>query len=384
MTNSNPNPGPAPTPIEVAPGATAPHTADELFAHGLLAHVTRDTPASREQRVARVLGSIHAEHRTGPLAFLGRAPARWIGIAAAVAIASVALFFTGQVQSSAQAVVQQSISALRAPGDRRFDLRITYDDNAPSAGATGTVDTRDGGLLLLRFTAPNGREVVVGRDEDGPWAIRPDGELDRDHPEHAWPKWATVGEESIAGDSVDRLLEELTKTYTLERRGVEELEGKNGRRFLHLTGEHKPGSGPGASRVEIWIDRDTKLIERLEMRWDARQPGRRPPLPGNAPDEAQADRPPPEGADESPDAPHNAPPPHDGPRDLPRDIQDRPEPPPFFPPGLGPPGPRGSANGIQPGPRRFRPPPPKVLVLERVDTAPFDSDWFSPLRHLGP
>lgn len=35
------------------------------------------------------------------------------------------------------------------------------------------------------------------------------------------------------------------------------------------------------------------------------------------------------------------------------------------------------------GPRPFVPRPPRLIVLERVDTQAFDEAWFSPLRHMG-
>jgi hypothetical protein len=57
----------------------------------------------------------------------------------------------------------------------------------------GTLDVRDGEHLLLQMTSPFGDRVVLGRNGDATWAIRPDGTVDNYPPRRAWPKWVDFG-----------------------------------------------------------------------------------------------------------------------------------------------------------------------------------------------
>lgn len=373
-----------------APDAGSGGAAGELFTHGLLAHLADDDVPARERRVRRVLDEIAAGETTArTYRFPGPAVRRWSAVAAVLALAATGIFYARSVEASAQAVVKASIAALRSSGDRRYEVRVMRDsDTSLPAEPTAVVDTSEGGLMLLRGTFPDGRhEVVVGRDTEGKWAIRRDGVIEREHPEIAWPRWATVGDESLFADSVDRLLEVMTKGYALERRGTEELEGRAGRRFEHLVGEKKVRFLPGANRIELWIDPATKLVERLEMRWDQRDlpPRDRPPRDrqGPAPGPDDADRPARPGPDGPPDGPPLGPP-------------RRPIGPPLGPaPHQPPPGERPARPDVPPGPEGImrpggpqmgpgpRPSPPRLLVLERVDAPDFEIGWFSPKRHVG-
>src|SRR5205823_850649 len=114
------------------------------------------------------------------------------------------------------------------------------------------IDSRSPNLLLLRANAPDGREIIAGRDATGDWAIRPDnagGGVEREHPELAWPRWSKVGDESLFVDSVDRLLEELTKSYDLQKEGEAKLDGKADVTFRHIVGTKKRLRSPGGDHV---------------------------------------------------------------------------------------------------------------------------------------
>ena len=434
---------PNPTPqVEPAPDAAPKIVADELFAHGLLTYLHTDTPHKQGERVGRLMAAL--DRATGlPARDSSAAPLSYpfpirtiraaLALAACITLATIAVFFGFPGERSAQAEVQQTIAAMRSTsgGDRRYEIRLqrATDDALPSLPGA-IIDTRSPNLLLLRANAPDGHEIIAGRDATGDWCIRTEGGTEREHPEQAWPRWAKVGEESLLVDSVDRLLEELTKSYDLQREGEAKLDG-SAVSFRHIVGAKKRIRSPGGDHVEVWIDPSTKSVERIEMRWDTPPrgtglPARDPIDDPRAPAPDRANGPPDRRPDDGPrDHPDRRPPPRrpgppnpdDGPNGP--DDQDhpdgfRPNGPPGEgdrpdnrpgdrrpPPRLRPDGPRpdgpGNLQGDRPGARRpgpFGPPPrgpgpgagpgrtpPKKLVMQRVDAPNFDATWFTPEAH---
>lgn len=268
---------------ESAPTGTPKSVASELFSHGLLTYLNTDTPARQGERIGKLMATVEhdALRATGvppassssshSFRFPIRTARGWLALAACITIATVAVFIGIPGEQSAQAVVQQSIDAMRstAGGDRRYEIRLQRpsDDALPSLPGA-IIDTRSPNLLLLRSNSPDGHEIIAGRDGTGDWCIRVDGGIEREHPEQAWPKWSKVGQESLLVDSVDRLLEELTKSYDLQKEGTAALDGKPGVSFRHVVGTKKRVRSPGGDHVEVWIDPDSKAVERIEMRWD--------------------------------------------------------------------------------------------------------------------
>lgn len=396
--------------IEPAPEATAQSQADELLAHGLLTYLHNDHPSAQNARVTRVMSAIAAEPLPtaddAPAPFRFRMPIRsvrgWVALAASIGLVALAGFFGFPGETSAQAVVKQSIEAMRAGvggGDRRYEVRLTVraEDGPERTLDPAIVDMRSPDQLLLRVRSPEGDDIVAGRDGIGDWCIRlprDGGGIEREHPQMAWPRWSRVGEESLFADSVDRLLEEMTRGYTLSRRPDGVLEGST-KPFHHIIATKKRLRSPGGDTVEIWIDPDTNAVERMVMKWND-QPDDRPMRP-------RAPRAGPEGGPDADGAParrhrprpfppeHDAPGPDDGPRG------ERPDHPPGGPdgpvgiPGLGPvppgafgPRPQGPQSqglegpGRAPGDRRG---PPKMIVIQRVDAPVFPANWFSPETH---
>ncbi len=390
---------------QVEPAADAAPTvvADELFTHGLLTYLHTDTPAKQGERIGRLMSEIElrgvgvpplsspaASSSSHSFRFPIRTARGWLALAACITLATVAVFIGIPGEQSAQAVVQQSIEAMRstAAGDRRYEIRLQRpgDDALPSLPGA-IIDTRSPNLLLLRANAPDGHEIIAGRDATGDWCVRMDGGVEREHPQQAWPRWAKVGDESLFVDSVDRLLEELTKSYDLQKEGAATIEGKGSASYRHIVGAKKRVRSPGGDHVEVWIDAASRSVERLEMRWDlppggdqggppdGARPDRAtrngPPRDGRDPGDAMDQRPPrrdgpdqdrPNGSgpngpgSDGPDGPDNA----DGPRDHPG---------PPNPPGPGGPGPAGrrppreghALDGPhpRPEPRPEGPPPPR-------------------------
>ncbi len=389
--------------IEPASHATPQTQADELLAHGLLTYLHNDHPAAQNARVTRVMSAIGADSAsnapeapapTTPYRF--RMPIRtvrgWVALAASIGLVALAGFFGFPGETSAQAVVKQSIEAMRAGvggGDRRYEVRLTVrkDGGDERTLDPAIVDMRSPNQLLLRVRSPEGDNIVAGRDEKGDWCIRlarDGGGIEREHPQMAWPRWSKVGDESLFADSVDRLLEEMTRGYTLSRQPDAALESAPGKAFRHILATKKRLRAPGGDTVEIWIDPATNAVERMVMKWNDPPAGRagdaqpaqaRPddaargdgPAPGAGQDDRQPlDRPMrPRGPRPGPDGE-----PNDGPNGGPDgDRPDRPLPPrrprpfprdggpdngPMGRPDRGPDaGPEGEPDGdrLPPGPR---------------------------------
>jgi hypothetical protein len=305
--NNPENAGPPDSHVEPAPESAPKTVADELFAHGLLTYLHTDSPAKQGERIGRLMSEIEfrgmgippgsssaASSSSHSFRFPIRTARGWLALAACVSIATVAVFIGIPGEQSAQAVVQQSIEAMRstAGGDRRYEIRLQRpgDDALPSLPGA-IIDTRSPNLLLLRANAPDGHEIIAGRDATGDWCVRLDGGVERAHPQQAWPRWAKVGDESLFVDSVDRLLEELTKSYDLQREGTATLEGKGSTSYRHIVGTKKRLRSPGGDHVEVWIDPASKSVERLEMRWDLPPKGEAGPARGPGGDQGG----PPEG-----------------------------------------------------------------------------------------
>lgn len=366
---------------------------DDHFAHGLLGFVHSDTPDRQRERVSRAMQAIHA----GDLhAVAGRIPGRrlrvgrWLsGLAASVAIMGAVYVATIPRETSAEAAVQQLISSSRSGGDRRFEVRIMDRPDGPiPQQPTAVVDMRGTGssthvLLNVQFPV----KVFAGRDAAGEWVQRPDGRVERDNARGVWPRWAVVqtdegqtptASDTLFVDSLDSLLDSLSKTFAMKDAGTSDGAVR------HITGVRLTDSprGPMPDGVDIWIDRTTKQLDRIELRWDERPPrdGRRPGPPpdadrggpGPGSERGAGDRLGPRGPRVGP--PRDGTPLRDG--NLPHregdgargDAGDVSRP---------PPGPEGF------GPRMLRPPPPRRLIIQRVDApqSGFADNWFSPEGH---
>lgn len=399
MTNQPPNQQPQ----EPGHDRSGP---DELFAHGLLGFVHHDTPERQRERVARAMDALHA---ADVVAVAGRVPGRrlrigrWVsGLAASLIIAGGVYFATIKTELTAEAAVQQLITSSRSSGDRRYEVRITDRPDAPLPDKpTAVVDMRGTGgatYVLLQMQFPG--KLLAGRDEKGEWVRRPDGNVLRDNPRGVWPRWAVVqtgqaadtanltaptANETFFVDSLDQLLDSLSKTFAMKDAGTSDGAVR------HITGQRlrEGPPGPMPDGVDIWIDRTNNQLDRIELRWEERQPrdggrpeGDRPGPRGKRPegrhpeDRRPEDRgprqgPPRDGGPGGPREGHLPPPPLDGEPDGPRgEERDGPRPP--LPPGF---------EGL--GVKMFRPPPPRRLVIQRVDAPQggFAAGWFGPEAH---
>jgi hypothetical protein len=366
----------------ISPDDSADHAsrANELFTHGLLSLLHERSRTTMSDRVARVMSEVALGSPSDPSSPL-RAPrhhrrmhrAARIALIAAIAGGSfIALWSLPDTSAnSARAAVMQSIAAVSAPGDRRYEIRIQHelDDQLP-ASPIAILDSR-GGQFLLRTRTPEGGVAIAGHDSMGEWSTRRDGTIDRERPRRGWPRWATNRGDAILADSAAALMQSLTSDYSLNDATSETIDGRT---LTRISGTLKEGLPPHlADRVDLWLDTESMIMERLEFNWDDRPPppeggpaggpkrgpegpdrrggpdGHRPPREGPRPD----------GPSMNPDMP--PPPPHDGPRDAAHDgSRDR------RPPGPPPPG------------RRIR-----TLAVSRVPAPTWPEAWFSASTHEG-
>lgn len=478
MSTNQPHPRSLPSQpaVEIDAHASPSQQADELFAHGLLQYLHTDSAADQQRRVNGVITALRAEPVPGGVPVESpvrhsagrrwRLPVptlrRWTAIAAAMGLITAVTILAIPRPTSAAGTLRESIAALRGPGDRRYEVRITtWDDADGDSGDEphAIVDTRPPALMLIRARRPSrfdGDEgiVIVGRDARSRWAIRRDGSVERDRPELAWPRFAALENQSLFAESIDQMLEQMARVYDFSK-GKDE-QSTAGVMLRRVEGVRKQHIGPGPSEITVWIDDASKLVERIELRWSERDrrrfenapppppgvdmrlgpddfrprrgPGMRrpggpdgpppefrerdgPPRPPMRGDRPPRERPRPAQPDSGPD--HDDPPPSD---DAGPDVPPIPDGPPEGGPhvdraqGLRPPM-RDRARGDGPGdgPRRpphrplgergmdgpggprgggpgglFRPPPPRKIVIERVDAPELADDWFTPERHASP
>lgn len=268
----------------VGDGMDAPRSADELVADGLLRHLnSRDTGAT-EGRLAKAFAAID-QQAAGPKAVSGgksyRLIPRWAwGAAAMVAIAGTVMFLGLPGERSAMAQVQQTLAAMRSVGDRRYVVHLNGAENGGLPN--GIIDTRSPGLLLIQHRPPWQKEfTTVGRDAEGKWALRSDGQIERERPNRYWPPWVTIDGESLFADSLDDLLASLPNAYTLGTPVRESLQGGD-RMYTRITATRINATGPQPHVVDMWIDPETRLADRVELRWNRGPmgPGREGDGPG--------------------------------------------------------------------------------------------------------
>lgn len=331
---------------EAAPGA-AGAIAAEQFAHGLLETLHRDSPEGRERRIAAMLSRLEG-HQERPRRLIPWRAAS--GLAAAVLALATLVLLALPTQTSAEAIVQRSVAAAKTAGDRRYEVRVMPPRATElEADPIATLDIRDADHVLIRARSPFGDRVVVGRNESGAWAIRPDGSVDRYPPRRAWPRWVDLGQSTIMLESVDELLASLGESYTLKRLDPSPIPSATAPTLDRVSAARAGNTEPGPRRIELWIDRDSHVVRRMEVYFD-------PPPPG--PRAGQDRRPPPD----RPRGPRPPPPP-------PPPRGERHHPPPEF---------LGEAPDFRGG---RHPPPPKLLVFELADDPAFADGWFEPETH---
>ncbi|MFT3683957.1 MAG: hypothetical protein QM783_03345 [Phycisphaerales bacterium] len=189
---------------------------------------------------------------------------RWAALAACVAVIAGMVYLGMPTESRAQAMVRSAAATLREPTDHRFDVRVQErNSKEQETKSVGTMDTRGVDLMVLRLQPEEGVWITFGRDKEGEWIVHPEDRFERNPPRIARPRWGMVEGEDVVPESVDRVLERLANGYTLER--TREPETAGGPALEHIVGLRKPGTGPGAPRIELWLDPTTNAVKKVEL-----------------------------------------------------------------------------------------------------------------------
>lgn len=316
--------------------------AKDRVAHGLLGFLHHDTADEKNRRVRKVLAGIDRSttvsvdrHRR----FIWRAVP--LASAAMLTIITLAIFVITP-QPNAYAIVNTTIAATRSSDLLRYEIFAAEHRHGDQDRLIGTLDM-SGERSLVQIETPGGHDFVMGRDSIGDWSYRQDATVDRQAPRDRAPRWINLGESTILIDSVDILLEQLQTNYSVEEAHSKEQQAA-GDSDIHLIATLLPNSDRShPNQINITIDTQSSLVDRLELKWDRDETRRGPPRDGSPP-------PPPD---------HNPPPPPD------EQLFDE-----FFGPEL------------LLGPPLFddhhHPPPPTRIVFQRVEAVPLTDDQFSP------
>ncbi|MCA9286607.1 MAG: hypothetical protein KDA22_15385 [Phycisphaerales bacterium] len=359
----------------------AERLAAQQFIHGLLAHLHEDDPDRQRARVVGVMDAIRRDDaaRSRRMRFPDW---RLVASTAAVAMLLVTLIVAGlQTERSALALVRTSIAASAAAGDRAYEMRVT-----PPGGTdedeilAGRIDARNSQHFVIDLLTPFGHRIVVGNDDDGPWAIGHDGRTQRFQDDHPRPRWLELSDTVFLLDSVDAMLERLPSQYGLELRAPESL--PDGSLCDRISAVSSGPRSPDPQRIELWIDPDTRVVRRMELHWP--DDGRAARRGGSGGRRRHADRG--DGEYSGPLRPRrdfvrdpNRQPPGETADGTPMALAAPPDPNGLRPGDDGPPPPQFLDR--PPDFRGGRLPPPRRMVFERVTVDPFPEGWFSPEIH---
>lgn len=291
--------------------------------------MTLDTPESAERRLRNAMQRIKSPH--APFwAWAWRAAS----IAAAAMVVLAMIVFGSHTGASASAMVHASIKASHTAGDRRYEVRvIPVGQSDPAELPRCTVDVRDPDHFVIKARGVFHGPITMGRDEKGDWAIKREGQIDRQPPRQLLEEWMVFGRGTVTFMAVDDFLGSLEETYHLS---------KGARQRAPFAGGAL-GAGPlcdritatptaradEPERVEIWLDAHSHIVQRIELHW---------------PDSGK------------PVVEMEAPPPRRGGR---------------TPPGNRPA--RGAENPVV-----------RVITFQLIETPALDASWFNPASHAVP
>ncbi len=249
--------------VAASESTDARQVAREQFVHGLLEVLHRESPAETDRRVAALFDRLDT-----PIPMTRRVPWRSIsGLAAAVLLVGI-FVFSWHTESSALAVVQASIQASKTAGDRRYQIRVTpMGQTAEAKLPRAILDVRDPQHFVVVATAEGLGDITLGRDARGDWAIPLNKITDRNPPKRLLSAWMDFGPTTLMLAAVDDILLELETGYDLKRLPGES-DGHGGACDRISATRTKAEAGSPA-RVEVCMDRQTHIVSKVEMFWDA-------------------------------------------------------------------------------------------------------------------
>lgn len=325
------------------PKQTNESIANDRFMHGLLGFMHHDSSEDKEQKIQQVLAELDQTRTQKPHRHM-HTLRRLIPLASAAMIMLVAFtLFVLTPQPNAYAIVNNAIEATQTANSLRYEIRESDDDS----GFIGTLDMREN-LSRIEIKTPHGHNFIMGTDDQGDWSIRRDGSVERLDPRRVAPRWLNMGESTIMIASLDEFLIQLQESYSVEivSESTDQTTQLSATRLATV-------KEPGPDHIEVWIDNNSQLVERLELSWNRKRPlkdqRRNRPRPRPHPESAQ-----------SPD--HRPPPPHHMNPDDPNADE-------WFPMFLGP------KPLFDEG---RNPPPPPLIIFQRINPIELSEQSFFP------
>lgn len=333
-----------PSEYETFDGLSSDEIAAERFAHGLLAFLHEETEARQDERISDAMERIRSDVPAGAVPRASRFKLPMTFAAAAVLALTATLLLVMSPTQSAYALVDTAILAMQRSDGLRYEVYASDPDDS-TLSDIGLIDMQRT-RFVGRIEAPEGHDLVIGRDDEGEWSLRLDGSVERYHPRRVMPRWISVGENTILFDSLDQLLGRLAGDYD-----VRDEDGE-------IVATRREGARrPGPSELRITLSSGSSVVDRLEMRWSRAERGPRRGSPhrrASGPPERRG-HPPMRGAHPGPDGGG-----HDGARRRRPSLLE-------------------GAPGFESG---AHPPPPERVVFQRTPAPEFPDGHFSPDRFL--
>ena len=234
------------------------------------------TAAVMDRIVAGQVGAFEPSIRRSSLR---RRAARWM-LAATVCLVAVWVGWLAQPGTNrALAAVQLARETLSEPTDRSY--LITVDGQSPRGGAhsrEATLFARGTDQFVFKVKGPFGAEIFAGSDGKESWLIPPVGPVLVSDNVMLIDRWFSR-EVPIPVMRLDEILQRLESKYELNtvasgsnpiRYGEQHVQDSDSPNpeSVHVVGHRHHDEPIVPDTVELWVDRSTGILQRLELRWD--------------------------------------------------------------------------------------------------------------------
>lgn len=209
---------------------------------------------------------------------LRRRAARWTMVVT-VCVIAVWLGWVAQTGTNqALAAVQLARQTLSEPTDRTYT--ITVDGQSPRGAAhsrQATLYARGTDQFVFKIKGPFGTDIIAGSNGKKSWLIHPIGPVLVSTDASNVDRWLSR-EVPIPVLRLDEILQRLELKYDLSivasgtnpMRNAEQHLSDNispNAESVHVVGHRYQDEPIVPDTVEVWVDRSTGILQRLELRW---------------------------------------------------------------------------------------------------------------------
>ena len=232
---------------------------------------------------ASVMDRLSVSASDGPAQKLGnrvrRNVVRWSVVASIFAAAVWIGWFARTESNQALAAIQQARHTLAMPSDRTYT--ITVEGQSPR-GLTherqATLFARGTDHFVFKIAGPFGTDILAGSDGNESWLIPPVGPVLIGSDSLLIDRWLSQERVPIPLLSLDETLHRLESRYNLSV--VSDEIGSTadiGHRStmtdsIRVIGRRRPEEAMIPDTVELWSNRTSGILQRLELRWSDAEP----------------------------------------------------------------------------------------------------------------